>query len=225
MPIGGTGQRFKKAGFKEPKPLIPLNGKPLIQHVLECYPTDADLFIIARKEFARELTELLDRHVIVIDHITKGPVETVFFLGEKILRNLGEILIADCDSLISPTEISDAIQIFMAVEADGGVTTRITDNPACSYAKIEDGWITETREKDPFTKYSTTGPYWWKSAKDFLECGRLAMRDGQFHISPCYNYLIRQGKKVKAFPVSTSIHLGTPEELSTYNSRFNLQPR
>lgn len=31
----GMGSRFLKAGWKEPKPLIPLNGKPLLGHVLE----------------------------------------------------------------------------------------------------------------------------------------------------------------------------------------------
>ena len=34
VPMAGAGSRFAKAGFKDPKPLIPIFGKPMIQLVV-----------------------------------------------------------------------------------------------------------------------------------------------------------------------------------------------
>ena len=36
MPMAGEGKRFKKAGYKTPKPLININGEPMV-----CSPDDA----------------------------------------------------------------------------------------------------------------------------------------------------------------------------------------
>ncbi len=35
IPIGGIGQRFKDEGFELPKPLININGKSMISHLIE----------------------------------------------------------------------------------------------------------------------------------------------------------------------------------------------
>ena len=35
IPMAGAGSRFKENGYKLPKPLIDVNGKPMIQHVVE----------------------------------------------------------------------------------------------------------------------------------------------------------------------------------------------
>ena len=35
IPMAGEGARFKTAGYKHTKPLIPVNGKPMIQQAIE----------------------------------------------------------------------------------------------------------------------------------------------------------------------------------------------
>ena len=35
IPMAGSGIRFENAGFKKPKPLIDVDGKPMIQYVVE----------------------------------------------------------------------------------------------------------------------------------------------------------------------------------------------
>lgn len=37
IPIGGTGQRFKHNGYKKPKALINIFGKPIIIDILNYY--------------------------------------------------------------------------------------------------------------------------------------------------------------------------------------------
>ena len=35
MPMAGQGTRLQQAGYSECKPMIPINGKPMFQHVVE----------------------------------------------------------------------------------------------------------------------------------------------------------------------------------------------
>ncbi len=35
IPMAGLGDRFKREGYDKPKPLIDVNGKPMIQRVVE----------------------------------------------------------------------------------------------------------------------------------------------------------------------------------------------
>jgi len=48
IPIGGKGERFSNCGYKEPKPLIPIFGKPMISYVIDnlFYKPEDKIFII-----------------------------------------------------------------------------------------------------------------------------------------------------------------------------------
>ena len=46
VPMAGAGSRFALQGFKDPKPLIPVSGKPMIQWVIDnLTPTEPHRFI------------------------------------------------------------------------------------------------------------------------------------------------------------------------------------
>lgn len=220
MPIGGTGQRFRQAGYTLPKPLIPYQGKPLIHWALQSYAElpGTWIFLLRPEALMAGIEQYLPStgQIEVISQETRGPVETIVSAN---LTLDDELLIADCDSLIEPWEIKQAIRHFRLWNADGGVTVRQTTEPYCSYAKLDQqGWVQETRERDPFSPWSTTGPYWWKSGRRFLSLAEQALSQSIVSVSPVYNLLLHQGGQVKALAVSTFQHLGTPEALHV--SRF-----
>ena len=45
IPMAGIGKRFIEAGYKDPKPLIEVDGKPMIQHVYELFNIKNTTFI------------------------------------------------------------------------------------------------------------------------------------------------------------------------------------
>ena len=45
IPLGGIGSRFKENGYKEPKALIKIFGKPIIFYLLDCINTNTINFI------------------------------------------------------------------------------------------------------------------------------------------------------------------------------------
>ena len=49
IPMAGAGSRFEKAGYIDPKPLIKINGKPMIQLVVENLNIDANFIYVVQK--------------------------------------------------------------------------------------------------------------------------------------------------------------------------------
>lgn len=50
IPMAGNGSRFSSAGYELPKPLIDVNGKPMIQRVIENLNIEANYIFLVRKE-------------------------------------------------------------------------------------------------------------------------------------------------------------------------------
>ena len=50
IPMAGEGSRFQKEGYTLPKPLIDVNGKPMIQSVVENLDFDCEYIFLVRKE-------------------------------------------------------------------------------------------------------------------------------------------------------------------------------
>src|SRR5947209_20270861 len=94
VPMAGRGSRFATAGFTDPKPLIPVGGRPMIQWVidnirpqrphvftficlaehLECYPT-----------LAPRLREICPgANVVPVATVTEGAACTVLLAREII---------------------------------------------------------------------------------------------------------------------------------------------
>lgn len=222
IPMNGKGQRFKDAGYAVPKPLLPFQGKPLIQWVIGCMPKDSFLLFVLRKDLVepmrKEMKGMFGR--VVLEKETSGPTETL--LQPDVLDYIDcaeELLIADCDSYFKkPSELTYALAEYRLKNAQGGVTVRQTRDKACSFAKINvEGDVVETREKDPFTDWSTTGPYWFRTGERFVTYARRSLEKGHPSISPIYNEVIAAGGRVASYPVETFIHLGTPEAYEKYN--------
>ena len=49
IPMSGFGERFRAAGYKVPKPLIKVHGKPIIHHVIDMFPGEEDFTFICNE--------------------------------------------------------------------------------------------------------------------------------------------------------------------------------
>ena len=54
IPMSGFGERFRKVGYKKPKPLIVVDGKTIIQHIVEMFPDENDITFICNKDHLNE---------------------------------------------------------------------------------------------------------------------------------------------------------------------------
>ena len=218
LPMGGSGARFIQAGYVTPKPLLLVKGHPLIWWALQSYEKFASLVVaVLRPEHLQAGIQVhLPRStaIHILTESTTGPVQTCLVI-HQLLNTAEEILIADCDSFLAHDEMRSALAIFRSSHADGGVTVRVTTDPMCSYAVINEAFqVVQTAEKQVISSWSTTGPYWWRHGQDFLAAVHALPQER--HVSPLYNWLIQQGRQVKAVPVTTFRHLGTPADLEAF---------
>ena len=86
IPMSGFGERFRRAGYDVPKPLIPVDGKPIIGHVIDLFPGETDFIFICNREHleepAYEMAETLRRlcptgRIVAIEPHRHGPVWAV----------------------------------------------------------------------------------------------------------------------------------------------------
>jgi len=50
IPMSGFGERFRRAGYAVPKPLIEIDGKPIVAHVINMFPGESDFIFICNQE-------------------------------------------------------------------------------------------------------------------------------------------------------------------------------
>ena len=99
VPMAGTGLRFSTAGFKEIKPLINIDGKPMIEHVCNMFPGEEDFIFVCRKDYL-ENTGLRDvllsirprSEIVEISQKTLGPVHTAIF-AEDLIGDDEEVIV------------------------------------------------------------------------------------------------------------------------------------
>ena len=91
--MAGAGQRFQQRGYTFPKPLIEIDGKPMIQVVVENINIDANYIFIVQKEHyeiynLKYLLELIAPNckIVIVNEKTEGAACTVL-TAEKYINN------------------------------------------------------------------------------------------------------------------------------------------
>lgn len=227
IPMAGLGSRFPKDQYPLPKPLIDVNGRPMVVAALSSLSLQGKyLFVIPRNEHRDLLTNTIrsllpDSVIHTVDHVTEGPACTAMLLSEHINSDQ-ELVITNCDQIM---HWDPEIFLGTARQYDGCVVTYHTDTPKNSYARIDRrGLVREIREKQVISNVSLNGIHYWKKGSDFVASARTMIRlqdrasNGEFYIGPTYNYMIEQGKKVGIHHIPNQQHhaVGVPEDLERY---------
>ena len=233
IPMAGEGSRFAKEGYTFPKPLIDVNGKPMIQTVVENLDFDAEYIFLVRKEHLKKyngLRSTLERitdgrfKIIEVDGLTEGAACTALLAREHI-DNDEDLLIANSDQFIeySPENFKTLKEM---TDADAIVYTFEAVHPKWSFVKTNSrGVITEVAEKNPISNIATCGIYWYRRGSDFVKYADQMIEknirvNNEFYIAPVYNELIGDGKKLIPFYVHSMWGIGTPEDLILFTEKI-----
>lgn len=232
IPMAGAGKRFADAGYTFPKPLIEVNGKPMIQVIVENLNMEANYIFIVQKEHYDKysLSYLLNLiapncKIVQIEGITEGAAVTTLKAKEYI-DNDSPLLIANSDQVVEGNS-NEWMYSFVADEVDGGILTFKSTHPKWSFAKTdENGLVTEVAEKKPISDNATVGIYYWRKGSDYVKYAeRMIARDirtnGEFYVCPVFNEAIEDNKKIKVYNVPKMWGIGTPEDLERYLHEFS----
>lgn len=228
IPMAGRGSRFAKAGYEMPKPLIDIQGHPMIEYVTRnIRPKCEHRFIyICQEEHLEKygLAEELNRmspgcKIVTIDHITEGAACTVL-LAEKFINNDDELMIANSDQYVD-TDINEYLAAMG--EKDGLIMTMPADDPKWSFIKYdEEGNVTMVREKEVISNEATVGIYNYRHGRDFVKYAHQMIDkdirvNNELYVAPVYNEMIEEGFKIGYCDVGAKMFgLGIPEDLNYF---------
>ena len=227
VPMAGLGSRFIKEGFKVPKQIINIKDKHLIDISLDCLNyKDCNLIFVLRDEhvYNHHMDELLmkkfgdDISIVVLDQLTDGSVCSCLF-AESLIDNDSPLVIHTLDIEFRPVFDPHVMEIL---DADGLILTFKSNSTNYSYAQlVKDGNVIKTAEKKAISPNACVGIYGFKKGSDFCKYAReMIERDlrtkNEFYISPLYNVLIEDGKKIVTEDVDKMHIFGTPDEYHFY---------
>jgi len=236
IPMAGLGNRFKRQGYDSDKPMISVDGEPMIKRVLETLGVDGNYIFVINKNIKDVglLKGILNKEtrgkstVIEIDYLTEGPASTCL-LAKNLINNDNPLLITNCDQILrwDPTKFNDFIN---NTEADGVVVTYNIKTEKNSYVRLnEDGYAVEFAEKKIISNHSLNGVHYWKKGKDFITSAQRMIEknkrvNNEFYIAPTYNEMIIDGKKIVTYNIEKDEHwsVGTPDDLKKYLEYGNI---
>jgi NDP-sugar pyrophosphorylase family protein len=239
--MSGTGSRFVAAGYTDPKPLIKVNGRPIIEHVVNLFPGETDFIFICRDEHLQhtnmraELQRIKPEGKIVsIPGHKLGPVYAVAQVFDMI-EDEEQVITSYCDYFMN-WDYADFKKTVAETGCDGAIPSYMGFHPHLLpeknlYASTlvdEHGYMLEIKEKHTYTEDKkltphSAGMYYFKKGTYVKKYFSQIMDakdslNGEYYISMVYNYLQRDGLKTLVYTkISQFCQWGTPEDLEEYN--------
>ena len=241
--MSGMSNRFIAAGYTIPKYLIEVDGKTVIEHIIDLYPKDTEFVCILNRKHHDEtiavdllLQKLTEGSTIrVVEPHKFGPVYSVLQILDCI-EDDEPVIVNYCDFSIK-WDYESFKKHAESTECDGSVICYTGFHPHMlgsdnyAFCRTEDEKILEVREKQPFTndkmsEFASAGNYYFRKGsyiKKYFQ--QLIDEDvninGEYYVSLIYNLMIRDGLYNTVFEVPHMLQWGTPYDLDVYNSWSN----
>ena len=236
IPAAGLGSRFAQIGINIPKPLIPIEGIPMINWVISNFPLQESDQISIISRTGSQISDLqqewfkdfkIKLNFIEIRSLSEGPADTVSRAINGTNENLG-LIVANSDQYVTE-DLGEFVDSVRGDENSGSILTMEASGTKWSYVtRDQSGLIDNVVEKVEISSEATVGIYGWTKTSLFSSSlSEMILNDdrvnNEFYVAPTYNYLIKKGIPIKAInigPVESAVHgLGTPEDLDIFQKK------
>lgn len=238
IPMAGMSQRFLNAGYRLPKTLLQIEGKTIIEHIVNKFSEEDKFIFICRKDqlektHMREVLHKIkpDGKIIEIEGHKLGPSFALNQIKDEI-SNTEPVIVNYCDFNWS-WDYKKFKEYVNKTNCDGCVIGYTGFHPHLLHGNLyagikadEDGNVSEIKEKHRFTDspmdtIHSSGTYYFKTgaimkkyvAQQIDEKNKV---NGEFYTSSTYEHLLNDGLQVTTFPVNKFMQWGTPEDLKEY---------
>jgi CTP:phosphocholine cytidylyltransferase-like protein len=241
LPMAGKGSRFAERGYELPKPLLDVDGLPMIIQSVNCLPkSDNNVFICLEEHTINyNLVDKLnvnypDCKIKTINETTQGQACTCEIGIKEFNVDLEKpIMISACDNgvyydkeeylkLLNDESIDIIVWSFR-----NNQTSKVNPNMYAWLDVDNQNFIKHVSCKNfiydnPLTTHAIIGTMFFKKAKYFIDGLNKNYQEnirtnGEFYVDDVLNQNIKGGLKVKVFEVKNYICWGTPDDYKTYN--------
>lgn len=237
VPMAGAGSRFSSAGYDLPKPLIPVDGQPMVVRAIgDLPPADRVIFLVHRDHVENHrIDKVLQSffpscEIVVVPGLTEGQACTVRLAAEAFPED-SDVLVAACDN----THVYDQHKFSRQTTSgqwDGLIWTYRGDNRVLP-KPTSYGWVAtdghqvshvsckKPISEDLLNDHVVSGFFWFRSAYQLFDAIDALVASNQrinneFYLDVVPNGMIDGGSRFGTFEVEKYIGWGTPEELTDY---------
>jgi len=241
IPMAGEGQRFIDAGFTEPKPLIDLNGLPMVVRAAKSLPEADKWIFICRKKHIKEssIDKILAEHfpdciVLDVENLTEGQASTCLLAKDHLLSD-DQLTIGACDNEMK----YDTNKFVKLIEDYDCVIWTFRNNPSVLQNPNMYGWVKLDKSSNatgvsckksisstPMSDHAVVGTFSFSKAAYFLESAERIITknrriNNEYYLDIVLDECIVNGYKVKPFEVNKYTCWGTPKDLEKYMESRN----
>lgn len=244
-PMAGTGQRFVDKGYTQPKPLIKVNGKRIIEYIVDMFSPEDDFVFICNEKHLKDtsmkfvLQDICPNSTIVSMPMHKyGPVYTV----QEVYNHIDddeEVIVTYCDNpyIWDRDDFAHHVKdkkLDGCVLSHSGLHPHTLNNTKMAFMKTQGDLVTEIKEKEcytdnPMNEHASTGTYYFRKGSYIKKYFNEAMEkniqyNGEYYVTLVYNLLIEDGLRVGYYDTPFATVMGTPEEvenIEAWNSIVN----
>lgn len=239
IPMSGFGERFRRAGYSVPKPLIEIDGKPIIAHVIDMFPGEQDFIFICNQDHLNEpsypMEKILKHYcptgkIIGIPPHKLGPIYAVRQI-EHLINPQNPVVVNYCDftcywdwnhfkHFVADSHCAGAIPAYK------GFHPHTLGSTNYAYMREINGWVQDIQEKQPYTdnrmeEFASSGTYYFASGKIMCDALRKTMENnlhvnGEYYMSLAYKALLSTHHPVAVYPLQHFMQWGTPDDLAEY---------
>lgn len=243
IPMSGLGKRFIDAGYTTPKPLINVDGFPIIQHVVNLFPNYTKLTFICNDLHIKEtnMQQILKSidpkcNICIVDtNNRKGPVDAVYQIKDFIDDN-EEVIISYCD-YGTKWDYQEFLEKVKNENIHGAIPCYIEFHPHMlgkdnyAFVKHTNMILEKIQEKKPFTdnkmnEYASNGTYYFKKGEYIKKYFKKLMDDdinlnNEYYVSMVYNLMVEDNMNILIYEIENMLQWGTPHDLECYNMWSN----
>ncbi|MBT3995026.1 MAG: hypothetical protein HOF01_04435 [Chloroflexi bacterium] len=236
VPLTLPAKETEDTGHAEPRPFIPVSGRPLVQHVVEnlrptfehqfIYVVDPEVMTMHRR---RSLGISSDSQVVYSWSAPRTLAAAACMARESI--DMSEpLVIAACEQFID-VDLDRFYIAGMDVGADAAVLTFPGDRtPKYSTSMVYKNRVVEMSEHRTISEQANAGIYYFKDGQTFFDAAVAALtrteaEDSALTMSGIFNYLVENGANVVPcpLPIGAFKPLHTSIDLSLFEARNDLQ--
>ena len=234
IPMAGNSQRFKDAGYAEPKYKLTLAGRSVFSHVIQSFGNyfskfsflfvyrdegDIENFIISECK-----VQALEKPILVgLSKPTHGQADTVLQgLNAAQIDETEAITVFNIDTFrpnfcfpkdLNLNKIDGYLEVF---RGSGNNWSYVRSHPS------RNKQVAETAEKVQISNLCCTGLYYFRETRRFRKAYEVESSNNnlkEYYIAPLYNHLIGEGDQIFYHEICSSevTFCGIPEEYEALN--------
>ncbi len=247
IPMSGIGKRFQDAGYSDPKFMLDIGQKKIIEHVVGMFSGEDKFIFICNKDHMEDdkfgIKKLLNNlnlenfEIVAIDPHKLGPVYAVLQAEKYITKDMPTI-VNYCD-FCCDWDYEEFKKFIEQNKCEGCIPAYKGFHPHTLYSNYyaylklnHENVLDDIKEKEPFTsnpreELASSGTYYFSSGALVISAFKKCIKEklsvnNEYYISLVYKILLQDNLKVLGYELNHFMQWGTPQDYEEFKYYFNI---